>query len=153
VRAPVSAASVLRPTTRAPVLVSNPADTAWFAERRVLPGLERTGASRTDHSSLQVVAAPALTPGLALLDAPDIDSVGDANRELAGQLLAAAALWLFVTTAARYADAVPWLMLRGARDRGTVLALVLNRVPPGAEDDVGDHLREMLGAQGLGDVT
>ena len=37
VRAPVSAAGVLRPTTRAPVLVSHPDDVAWFAERRVLP--------------------------------------------------------------------------------------------------------------------
>ena len=53
-------------------------------------------------------------PGLALLDAPDIDSVVRANRELATQLLAAADLWLFVTTAARYADAVPWELLREA---------------------------------------
>jgi hypothetical protein len=153
VRAPVSAASVLRPTTRAPVLVSNPSDTAWFAERRILPGLTRTNASRNDHSSLQVVSAPALRPGLALLDAPDIDSVVDANRELANQLLAAADLWLFVTTAARYADAVPWHVLRTARDRGTVLSIVLNRVPPGAEDEVATHLREMLTSQSLGDTT
>ena len=41
VQAPVSAASVLRPTTRAPVLVSHPNDAAWFAERRILPGLTR----------------------------------------------------------------------------------------------------------------
>jgi len=153
VRAPVSAASVLRPTTRAPVLVANPQDMAWFAERRVLPGLTRTRASRTDHASLQVISAPALTPGLALLDAPDIDSVVEANRELANQLLAAADLWLFVTTAARYADAVPWQVLRTARDRGTVLALVLDRVPPGAEDDVAAHLREMLAARSLGEAT
>jgi hypothetical protein len=152
VRAPVSAASVLRPTTRAPVLVSSPADSTWFTDRRVLPGLTRTNASRTDHGSLQVMSAPALPPGLALLDAPDIDSVVDANRALAHQLLAAADLWLFVTTAARYADAVPWHVLRTARDRGTVLALVLDRVPPGAEQDVATHLREMLGAQSLGEV-
>ena len=35
------------------------------------------------------------------------------------QLLAAADAWLFVTTAARYADAVPWELLQAARDRGT----------------------------------
>ncbi len=153
VRAPVSAASVLRPTTKAPVLVSHPNDAAWFAERRILPGLTRTNASRNDHSSLQVISAPGLRPGLALLDAPDIDSVVDANRDLANQLLAAADLWLFVTTAARYADAVPWHVLRTARDRGTVLAIVLDRVPPGAEEDVAAHLREMLAGQQLGDTT
>jgi hypothetical protein len=152
VRAPVSTAGVLRPTTRAPVLVSHPNDLAWFAERRVLPGLTRTNATRTDHGSLQIIAAPALAPGLALLDAPDIDSVVDANRELATQLLAAADLWLFVTTAARYADAVPWQVLRTARDRGTVLSLVLDRVPLGADEEVAAHLREMLAAQRLRDV-
>ena len=40
-----------------------------------------------------------------MLDAPDIDSVVVQNRQLASQLLAAADLWLFVTSAARYADA------------------------------------------------
>jgi hypothetical protein len=48
--------------------------------------------------------------------------VVESNRELAGQLLAAAGLWVFVTTAARYADAVPWDLLRTAQERGTALA-------------------------------
>ena len=56
----------------------------------------------------------------------------ESNRELAGQLLAAADLWVFVTTAARYADAVPWDLLRTAQERGTALAVVLDRVPPEA---------------------
>ena len=56
--------------------------------------------------TLLVVPAPELQPGLALLDSPDIDSVLAENRALATQLLAAADAWLFVTTAARYADAV-----------------------------------------------
>jgi hypothetical protein len=149
VRAPVSAPGVLRPTTLSPILVSHPADTAWFTERRVLPGLSRTTSARGEPDSIQVIAAPGLRPGLALLDAPDIDSVVDANRELASQLLAAADLWLFVTTAARYADAVPWKLLKIARDRGTVLSLVLDRVPEGAEDDISAHLSEMLRAQDL----
>ncbi len=150
VQAPVSSAGVLRPTTRSPVLVSSPADSAWFTERNILPGLNRSTSARANEYTLQVISAPALRPGLALLDAPDIDSVVDANRELAAQLLAAADLWLFVTTAARYADAVPWRMLKVARDRGTVLALVLDRVPIGAEEEIGAHLREMLVEQDLG---
>lgn len=149
VRSPVSAAGVLRPTTRAPVLVCNPADTAWFRQGDLLPGLVRTARPSIDPHTLQLVAAPALTPGLAFLDAPDIDSVVDANRALAAQLLAAADLWLFVTTAARYADAVPWELLRTARLRGTVTALVLDRVPREATDEVTAHLAEMLRDHGL----
>jgi hypothetical protein len=149
VQARVSAPGVLRPTTRAPVLVSNPADAQWFLHGDLLPGLIRRTEPSDDPHTLQLVAAPALTPGLAFLDAPDIDSVVDQNRALAAQLLAAADLWLFVTTAARYADAVPWELLRTARLRGTVIALVLDRVPPEAGEEVPDHLREMLAANDL----
>ncbi|WP_412747428.1 ABC transporter [Krasilnikovia sp. M28-CT-15] len=149
VRAPVSPAGVLRPTTRSPVLVSHSADLAWFRQGELLPGLTRTAESTSDPGALQLVAAPALGAGLALLDAPDIDSVVDRNRALAAQLLAAADLWLFVTTAARYADAVPWELLTTARLRGTVIALVLDRVPDEAAGEVSAHLREMLAAHDM----
>ncbi|MBQ0895011.1 ABC transporter [Micromonospora sp. U56] len=150
VQARVSAAGVLRPTTRSPVLVCNPADSAWFRQGELLPGLTRTTQPSEDPRSLHLVTAPALPAGLAFLDAPDIDSVVDANRALAGQLLAAADLWLFVTTAARYADAVPWELLRSARARGAAIAMVLDRVPPEAADEIAAHLSEMLAAQDLG---
>ncbi|TCB93484.1 ABC transporter [Micromonospora zingiberis] len=150
VQARVSAAGVLRPTTRSPVLVCNPADSPWFRRGELLPGLTRTNQPSDDPRTLHLVTAPALAPGLAFLDAPDIDSVVDANRALAGQLLAAADLWLFVTTAARYADAVPWELLRGARARGAVIAMVLDRVPAEATDEVAAHLGEMLAEQDLG---
>ncbi|MFC8847092.1 MULTISPECIES: ABC transporter [unclassified Micromonospora] len=150
VQARVSAAGVLRPTTRSPVLVCNPADSGWFRQGELLPGLSRTNEPGEDPGTLQLVTAPALPAGLAFLDAPDIDSVVDANRALAGQLLAAADLWLFVTTAARYADAVPWELLHTARARGVVIAMVLDRVPAEATDEVAAHLAEMLAAQGLG---
>ncbi|MFF5172480.1 ABC transporter [Micromonospora sp. NPDC000089] len=150
VQARVSAAGVLRPTTRSPVLVCNPADSAWFRQGELLPGLTRTTEPSEDPGTLHLVTAPALPAGLAFLDAPDIDSVVDANRALAGQLLAAADLWLFVTTAARYADAVPWELLRSARSRGAAIAMVLDRVPPEAADEVAAHLAEMLAAQELG---
>jgi energy-coupling factor transporter ATP-binding protein EcfA2 len=149
VRAPVSAAGVLRPTTRAPVLVCHPADTAWFRSDRLLSRLPRTADHRAGERMLQLIAAPALAPGLALLDAPDIDSVVAANRELADQLFAAADLWLFVTTAERYADAVPWQLLHTARERGAAVALVLARVPPGATTELVDLLSGLLVAHGL----
>jgi hypothetical protein len=90
------------------------------------------------------VARDDLPTGLALLDAPDVDSVVESNRELAGQLLAAADLWVFVTTAARYADAVPWDLLRTAQERGTALAVVLDRVPPEAAGEIAADLAGML---------
>ncbi|WP_448625690.1 ABC transporter [Geodermatophilus sp. URMC 64] len=150
----VSPAGVLRPTTRAPVLVCAPADQAAFAGDRVLPHLARTtGADGDGTSGLRLVASDALPTGLALVDAPDVDSVVEANRDLAGQLLAAADLWIFVTTAARYADAVPWELLRTAQERGTALAVVLDRVPPEAVREVADDLAGMLRRAGLAAAT
>ncbi|WP_027343878.1 GTPase [Hamadaea tsunoensis] len=148
VGSPVSAAGARRPTTRAPVLVCHPDDAAWFTQAHLLPELGRT--HDDGGSGLKVVESTAVVPGLALLDAPDIDSVVEANRVLAERLLAAADLWLFVTTATRYADAVPWELLHDARSRGTALAVVVDRMPPGADDEVLSHLTEMLDAQGLG---
>jgi len=151
-RAAVTRTGVLRPTTRSPVLVHHPDDVAWFAGSRVLPGLAReTGgeASGAPIGSVRLVQSRALPPGLALLDAPDIDSVVTANRELAQQLLAAADLWIFVTTAARYADAVPWDLLRGAADRGAAVAIVLDRVPAAAMREVRPHLAQMMNERDL----
>ncbi|WP_250564256.1 dynamin family protein [Sphaerisporangium fuscum] len=148
--ADVTEPGVLRPTTLAPTLVANPADEAWFTRQNVLPGLSRTtGRGRGEPGTLRIVTAGTLPPGLALLDAPDIDSVVTANREMAAQLLAAADLWLFVTTAARYADEVPWGFLRSARERSTALAVVLDRVPPEALEPVVAHLNRLLDENGL----
>ncbi len=148
----VSRSGVLRPTTTTPVLVHHPDDRRWFSDDRILPGLSRvTGAATASHGgeALRLVESRSLPAGMALLDAPDIDSVVSANRALAGQLLAAADLWLFVTTAARYADAVPWDLLRQASERGTAIAIVLDRVPPEAMADIRSHLASMLREQGL----
>jgi energy-coupling factor transporter ATP-binding protein EcfA2 len=150
--AEVSAAGVLRPTTRAPVLALNPADVPWFADDRVLPGLARVTGGEVGPGTLVLAPTDALPAGLALLDSPDVDSVREENRALARQLLAAADAWLFVTTAARYADAVPWELLHAARERGTALALVLDRVPDDAGDEISVHLRAMLADRGLGDT-
>ena len=151
VGARVSPAGVLRPTTRAPVLAFHPEDAAWFEQRHVLPGLERTSAEDPQPGAALLLAPSERIPaGLAILDAPDIDSVVTTNRELATQLLAAADMWLFVTTAARYADAVPWEFLRSAVTRGTAVAMVLDRVPPEAMTEVRAHLATMLTEHGLG---
>ena len=171
--APVSPSGVLRPTTREPVLVHNPDEAAWFASDRVLPRLARvTGpvpwaqgpdgarpdvgslpAARLDEAggggALRLVPHPAVPAGLAFLDAPDIDSVVESNRRLGEELLTAADLWVFVTTAARYADAVPWDLLAGAARRRAVVLMVLNRVEPAARTAVTAHLGRMLTEHGL----
>ena len=149
----VSRPGIIRPTTRASVLVHTEQDTRWFTGKRVLPDLARVvdaDGAADDPGAVRLVSAETLPPGLALLDAPDIDSVVQANRQLSRQLLSAADLWLFVTTAARYADAVPWDLLREASERGTSVAIVLNRVPPEAMEEVRVHLATMLREQGLG---
>ena len=148
----VSRSGVLRPTTTSPVLVHHPEDRRWFEDARILPGLARVTGEDTGEEqpgTVRLAESSALPAGMALLDAPDIDSVVSANRTIATQLLAASDLWLFVTTAARYADAVPWDFLRTAADRGTAVAIVLDRIPPDAVDEIRPHLASMLREQGL----
>lgn len=145
----VSPAGVIRPTTRSPVLVHNPADARWFDAERILPSLVRTTAVSTGTHALQLVSDANLPAGLALLDAPDIDSLVDENRALAAQLLDAADLWLFVTSAARYADAVPWDYLNSAAHRGAAVAVICDRVPPAAMKEVPTDLARLMSARGL----
>ncbi|WP_147917377.1 dynamin family protein [Ruania zhangjianzhongii] len=150
-------AGAIRPTTRDPLLIHHPDDAHWFAEARILPHLPRLTTSSPGQEPpsagtsqvLRLTASEAIGPGLALLDAPDIDSVVDANRHLAAQLLAAADLWLFVTTAHRYADAVPWDLLTAAAARDVVVSVVLDRIPPQVQAEVSDDLAGMLADHGL----
>ncbi|MFL6026439.1 MAG: dynamin family protein [Friedmanniella sp.] len=145
----VSTSGVIRPTTRAPVLVHHSSDARWFGDDRILPGLARSTGARNDARSLQLVPDDSIPAGLAILDAPDIDSVVGENRVLAAQLLAAADLWLFVTSAARYADQVPWDFLLSAAERSAAVAVVLDRVPPRAMSEVPPHLGQMMSDRGL----
>ena len=59
--------------------------------------------------------------------------------------------WLFVTSAARYADAVPWTFLHAAADRSAAVAVVLDRVPPRAMTEVPPHLGQLMSERGLED--
>ena len=147
----VTQPGVLRPTTRSPVLVHHPDDEEWFRRLELLPDLERVDRSTNDPGALQLVASEEVPAGLAILDAPDIDSVEEQNRTLAAQLLAAADLWLFVTSAARYADQVPWDFLRRAAERSAAVAIVLDRTPDDAVETVATHLARMLASRGLKD--
>ncbi len=151
VGSPITASGLLRPTTRSPVLAHHPDDGHWFDQNRVLPELKRVDHATNDPDSIQLVATPAVPKGLAILDAPDVDSVEEQNRLLAAQLLAAADLWLFVTSAARYADQVPWEYLQDAAARSAAVAIVLDRTPDEAVHTVTTHLARMLASRGLKD--
>lgn len=147
----VTIPGLLRPTTRSPVLVHHPEDGRWFGADRLLPELSRVSQATNDQFAIQLVPSTAVPRGLAILDAPDVDSVDERNRELASQLLAAADLWLFVTSAARYSDQVPWDHLKNAVDRNTAVALVLSRTPADDVATVSVHLARMMAARGLKD--
>ena len=124
--AEVSKAGVLRPTTREAVLYASESDA-----KHILSGdrLRLIAGDRIIH-----VPAPESSSGVAVIDAPDIDSVERDNRELADVLLEVSDLCVFVTTATRYADLVPWQVLRRAQERGLPLVVMLNRVPGDARD-------------------
>ena len=165
VGSPVTRAGVIRPTTRQPILLHSPADAGWFASDRILPGLARVRGrmATADDRATDVGDAPdasrmgelvllsdeRVPAHVAIIDAPDIDSIADENRALANQLLAAADLWIFVTTANRYADAVPWRLLDDAAARAITVGVVLNRVPQGAADEIREDLGRMLTERGL----
>ncbi|MGW1538925.1 dynamin family protein [Streptomyces sp. NPDC002309] len=160
----VSEAGVLRPTTRTPVLVCHPEDHHWFSGMRVLPDLAREWAPRreaddgpmvpgdTSARVLSIETADTLPRGIALLDAPDIDSLVADNRTLAAELICAADIWVMVTTAARYADAIPWHLLRTAKEYDATLVTVLDRVPHQVVGEVSRQYAALLTKAGLGDV-
>ena len=138
----VSPTGVLRPTTRTAVVLANPED-----QRALLDG----PLAGLDPGSVRFAAHASLAPGVAIVDAPDVDSIEHANRELADRLVEAADLCIFVTTAVRYADRVPWEVLRRIRERGLPLLVVVNRLPPAESDRqaVLDDVRRVLGDAGI----
>jgi hypothetical protein len=178
----VSEAGVLRPTTRTPVLVCHPEDCHWFSGMRVLPRLTRvqgdgrTPADEPAHArrgggarngstarqernggtavqrALRIETAETMPRGLALIDAPDVDSLVAENRVLAAELICAADVWIMVTTASRYADAVPWNMLRAAKQYDVTLVTVLDRVPHQVVNEVSRQYAALLTKAGLGEV-
>ena len=119
-RAPVSRTGVLRPTTREAVLLATDPD-AQALLRSALAGMP--------EGRLVRAPAAAARAGLALVDAPDLDSIERANRVVADALVEAADLGIFVTTATRYADKVPFDVLQRIAERGLPLLIVVNRLP------------------------
>ncbi|MGB9378187.1 MAG: GTPase domain-containing protein [Mycobacteriales bacterium] len=140
----VSPSGALRPTTRTPMLAHRPEDARWFpGERRRVPA----------WAAMHTVTSVKLPPGVALMDTPDIGTAGDDVAGPTHDLLASADVWLFVTTATRYADAIPWQMLLAASGRGADLAVVLDRVQAEAAEPVKAALQQLLQRYGLLDAA
>lgn len=137
-----SPTGVLRPTTRIAVVLVHPDDRAALIDG-ALAGLP--------PGHLRFIEDAAIEPGLALVDAPDIDSLEHANRELADRLVEAADLCCFVTTATRYADQVPWSVLARVEERGLPLLVVVNRMPadPGDRAEILADVSRLLADAGL----
>src|SRR5437667_7387102 len=144
-RATVSRTGVLRPTTREAVLLATDADAAML-RRGPLAGIDAG----------RIVRAPATTAsaGMAIVDAPDLDSVERANRVIADALVEAADLGIFVTSAIRYADTVPFDVVQRIAARGLPVPMGGHRMPADASDQrvVLEDLRRVLKDTALGGI-
>ncbi len=141
---PASPSGVIRPTTREVIVAARPGN------RESLLG-EGAALATLAGGRLRLVELDGMPDGIALLDSPDVDSIEHANRELTDRLAEAADLGIFVTTATRYADRVPWEVLARARDRGLPLVVVVNRMPADDADGatVLEDIQRLLAENGI----
>ena len=126
-----SIAGPLRPTTRSPLVLAHDAHASGYG---TIGGVE-----------CQVVTGRApILEELTLVDTPDIDSTSIEHRAIAETMIDNADVVVYVTSAARYADLVPWEVLRRAHAKGVPVINVLNRIrstTSGALADYSSRLR------------
>lgn len=145
-QAGVSRPGVVRPTTRTPVVWTHADHAARYREGF----LDGYGAGpEADHGIRVVAGEDPLLAGVTVVDSPDFDSVVEEHRRMADDLLAVADLCVFVTSAQRYADAVPWDFLRRAKRRQLPITFVVNRIPPADRAEVVDDYTRRLREEGL----
>jgi hypothetical protein len=129
----VSGTGPLRPTTREPVVL------AADPERYTSIGDVRCATAGG--------SAPILS-SMTFVDTPDIDSTSARHRMVSEIMIDHADVVVFVSSALRYGDLVPWEVLRRAKSRGAPLLVVLNRVSTGSGGAVADFSR-LLEQEGL----
>lgn len=133
----VSRTGALRPTTRRPLVVAPPG--------------HMDGDGNVGGVSCEVVSDDAAVfESVTLVDSPDIDSTSTEHRAIAETLIDNADVVVFVSSALRYADDVPWQVLRRALSRGAPVIHVLNRVGSPSAGAIVDF-RSRLAAAGLDD--
>jgi energy-coupling factor transporter ATP-binding protein EcfA2 len=122
----VSRPGPLRPTTRQPVV---------WCHRRHSERYNRVGSVECE-----VVADDhPLLEDLTIVDTPDIDSYVAEHRAITVEILHHADIVVFLTSAQRYADAVPWEILRAIDRRGSQIVYVLNRLSRRASGAISDY--------------
>jgi energy-coupling factor transporter ATP-binding protein EcfA2 len=131
----VAPTGALRPTTTTPGVLASPDRASDY---------EIVGGVRCD---VFAVEAPFLDH-MVLVDTPDIDSTSTRHRAMAETLIDSADVVVFVTSALRYADDVPWQILRRAEARGAPVIHVLNRVGSASAGATVDF-RSRLSAAGM----
>lgn len=131
----ISRPGALRPTTREPVV--------WCHERYT----DRYRTIGSVHCRVVGEEHP-LLEDLTVVDTPDIDSYVADHRKVTAEILRHADAVVFLTSAQRYADAVPWEVLEEVDRRGSVLLYVLNRLNRRASGAVSDY-RSLLRRRGL----
>lgn len=131
----ISEPGAIRPTTTMPVIWTQEDHANRYSDDFL------TGYGSDQEPLRVVVGDDRLLAGVTIIDAPDFDSVVDRHRQIATDLLAVADVVVFVTSAQRYADAVPWEFLSKARDRSVPILFVANRIPADAGDLVTDYQR------------
>jgi energy-coupling factor transporter ATP-binding protein EcfA2 len=132
----VSETGPVRPTTKEPVVLTS---------RSNAPSHRQTGGVEC----YVVEGTAPILDHVSLVDTPDIDSTSKDHRITAETLIDNADVVVFVTSVLRYADAIPWEVLRRAQSREAPLLFVLNRV---SSDSAGAHVdfTSRLRGAGLG---
>jgi len=127
----------LRPTTKAPVVLA-----------ANVSGYDRVG----EIDCVVVEGRAPILGSMTLVDTPDLDSTVLSHRVAAETLIDHADIVVFVSSALRYADLVPWEVLRRARSRGAPVIHVLNRLTSATTGALTDY-RNRLEREGTdGDI-
>lgn len=130
----VSRSGSIRPTTTKPLAYVREGEAPRFND---------------DPLGYEVVVAEApILSRVTLIDTPDIDSTNTTNHFIAEKVVATADIIVFVASALRYADLVPWQLLRRAQDRGIPVIHVLNRISTSSAGAAND-MRRLLRSESM----
>jgi len=124
----VTESGILRPTTTRPLIYSH--------SDNVIPFV-------SDIRYDRVTGASPILESLSLIDTPDLDSTNLENRTRAMDAISRADVVVFVTSALRYADLVPWEVFREVVARGVPIVFVLNRISTQTSGVVTDFRRRV----------
>lgn len=136
----VSVTGPLRPTTKGPVILTSARSAEQFTS---IGGI----------SSEVVTAGAPILERMAFVDTPDIDSTSTDHRVIAEVLMDHADVLVFITSALRYADLVPWDVLKRAMSRGTPVIHVLNRVTSETSGAIPDFIALLTAAGMEGEIV